>query len=333
MGMTSRRLGRLASVGLALGLALGGQAAWAGRGLADELKEAQAALAGADYARAYQEFFAHADGNPLAQFSLGLFHQYGWGRPKDRAEACRWQEKAALGGIPAAQEWFAECLRDGVLRPADPAGAARWYERAIMSGMHLAACSLAELYMAGQGVPKDPAKAVELCRQAAEKGLPVAERRLANLLLEGDVSVRDVAAARRWLAAAARAGDGEAEYRLAGMLRDGVGGETDTAAARRWMETAAAQGWLPAYLPTAESYFNAPTDQATGLLPPEDLAKAYLWSAAAVRRLAGSPQAEPARALLNQVLARMPTTWRADLDRRVEAHLAKVAGLSEGGAP
>ena len=331
--MPGRRWQRLAVVGLALGLALGGPSARAGRDLAGELVEAQAALAGADYALAYQGFLAHADDNPLAQFNLGLFHQYGWGRERDRAEACRWQEKAAAGGIPAAQEWLGDCLRDGVQRAADPEAAARWYQQAMQSGMHMAACSLADLVMAGRGVPRDPGKAITLCRSAAEKGLPAAQKHLAGLLLDGDVSVRDPAAARVWLEAAARSGDGEARFRLAGLLRDGIGGEPDAAAARSWMEAAAAQGWLSAYLPTAESYLDMPPDAQTGLLPAESLAKAYLWSAAAVRQMAGTTQEAPAQALLDKVLARMPPAWRPDLDRRIDAHLAKLGAPSGGTAP
>lgn len=321
---------RLAALGLALGLVAGASPAAVGRDLAGELRSAQAALADADYLRAYGAFLEHADNNALAQFTLGLFHQYGWGRPIDPAETCRWQEKAAQGGVPAAQQMLADCLRQGIHRAADPAAAAHWYEQATMSGMLMASCSLADLYMAGVGVEKDPRKAIALCRAAADKGIPAGQVHLAELLLEGDAMVRDPGAGLHWMRAAAQAGDGEARYRLALMLRDGVGQPADALAGRQWMEAAASQGWLAAYLPTAELYFNAPPDPETGLLSASDLAKAYLWSAAAARRLSNSPQAEQARALLDKVLARMPPTWRPDLDRRIDAHLAKVGAVPDG---
>lgn len=321
--MASLAVRHLTFLGLAL-LGLASGPAVMARDLAGELKPAQEALATGDYAKAYQGYLDHAEHNPLAQFNLGLFHQYGWGRAKDPAEACRWQEKAAQGGIPAAQQFLADCLRHGVHRPADPAGAAHWYEQAMQSGIAIAACSLGELYMAGEGVPKDPRKALDLCRGPAEKGIASAQLRLARFYLEDDASVRDPAAARHWLEAAAQANHAEAQYRLGLLLRDGADRPADARSARFWLESAASQGWLPAYLPTAELYLNAPVDTETGMLPAADLAKAYLWSAAAARRLAGSADAALAAALLDKVLARMPETWRPDLDRRITEHLSRI---------
>lgn len=329
--MKARGLHRPAILVLALLGLVSGSAAGA-RDLSGELKEAQAALTASDYPKAYQAYLEHGKDNPLAQFSLGLFHQYGWGLPADPAEACRWQEKAAQGGIPAAQQMLGDCLRRGIHRPVDLAGAAHWYEQAVSSGIPIAACSLAELYMAGEGVPKDPPKAIRLCRSAAEKGIPAAQLRLARFYLDGDASVRDPAAALHWMQAAAQTNNAEAQYRFGLMLRDGVGQPADARSARFWLESASGQGWLPAYLPTAVLYFSAPVDSETGLLPAADLAKAYLWSSAAARRQAPGAEAEQAGALLGKVLARMPATWRPDLDRQVTEHLAKL-GTTSGAQP
>ncbi|AUB79530.1 tetratricopeptide repeat protein [Candidatus Thiodictyon syntrophicum] len=330
--MTVHAKRRLAILGsILLGLLSG--AANAVPDLAGELRDAQAALAVGDYAKAYQAYLTHGDDNPLAQFSLGLFFQFGWGRPGDPVEACRWQEKAAQGGIPAAQQLLADCLRRGVHRPVDLAGAAHWYEQAALSGILTASCSLAELYMAGEGVPKDPQRALELCRQPAERGLPAAQLRLAGFYLDGDVAVRDPVLALRWIQAAAQANNAEAQFRLGLMLRDGVGQPADPRSARYWLETSASQGWLPAYLPTAELYLNAPADPGSGLLPAADLAKAYLWSAAAARRLAPGPAAEQAKALLAKVGVLMPDTWRPDLDRQIDRHLAQTGVTPAAAAP
>lgn len=320
--MTDRAIRRLAALGLTLGLASG--STWAARDLAGELRDAQAALAAADYPKAYQAYLEHSAHNPLAQFTLGLFHQYGWGRPADQAEACRWQERAAPGGIPAAQLLLADCLRQGVHRPADLGGAAHWYEQAAASGIPTAQCALAELVMAGQGVPKDPRKAIALCGQAAEKGLPRAQLRLARFHLEGEAEVRDPAAAWKWMQAAAQANDAEAQYRLGLMLRDGVGRAPEPESGRWWLEAAAGQGYLPAYLPTAQLYLAAPPDPETRLLPAQDLAKAYLWLAAAVQRLSPGESLDQARTLLHQVREGMPETWRPTLDQRVAEHLARI---------
>lgn len=312
----------LALVGPASGLARAADLAQ--RDLADELSAAQAALAAGDYDQAYKAYLAHATNNPLAQFSLSLFYQYGWGRPADPAEACRWQEKSAHGNIPAAQLLLAECLRHGIHRPADPARAAHWYQQAALSGILMAPCSLAELYMDGEGVPKNQNKAIELCRQVAEKGIPAAQMQLAKLLLKGDAPVRNPAAAFQWMQTAAQANFAEAQYHLGIMLRDGTAQAPDPASARWWLEYAASQGWTPAYLPTAELYFNAPVSPENGQLPATDLAKAYLWTAAAIQAPARGAEQDQARRLLTKITELMPQTWKPDLDRQVNEHFAKV---------
>lgn len=300
-----------------------------GRDLSAQLAPAQAALAAGDYPAAYRAYLDHGQNNPLAQFTLGLFHEYGWGRPVDRAAACRWQEKAAPGGIPAAQQALADCLRHGVHRPADPTAAAYWYKQAASSGIHLAGCALAELYMAGEGIAKDPRQALGLCRQAAERGLPAAQVRLALMLLDGDVALRDPAAALYWMRASAQANNAEGQYRLGLMLRDGVGAAADAGTARWWLESAAAQGWLPAYLPTAELYLHGHAEPASGAPPAAELAKAYLWSAAAVRRSPDAGSATTAQAVLARVVELMPPTWRGDLDQRVSEHLDRLAATQQ----
>lgn len=296
----------------------------AARDLAGELRAAQAALAAGDHARAYALYLEHGQDNALAQFSLGLFHAYGWGRPVDRAEACRWQEKAAQGGIPAAQQLLGDCLRQGVHRPVDAAGAAHWYEKAARSGIVAALCSLGEMTMRGEGVAQDPRKAIQLCAEAAQKGSVSAQASLARLYLEGAPEVRDAGAALRWYQAAAESGLPEAQFALGQMLRDGIGHERDLNAARGWLEAAASQGYLPAYLETAKLYFAAPPEPETQRLAAADLAKAYLWASAATQRLAGTEQAQASQ-LLSDVLRLMPESWRGDLDQRVAAHLHKVA--------
>ncbi|MEW5771492.1 MAG: tetratricopeptide repeat protein [Pseudomonadota bacterium] len=310
---------------LALGLCLGLAASLPvhARDLAGELRDAQVALAAGDFSQAYPAYLAHQQDNPLAQFNLGLFHQYGWGRPVDMAESCRWQARAAQGGIPAAMQIHADCLRHGLAGPPAPEQAAHWYAQAAQAGILTAPCELAGMYMAGEGVPKDPRKALELCRQPAEKGLAVAQLRLAGLYLEGDASVRDPVAAFQWMQAAAQGHNVEAQYRLGLLLRDGVGRAADPATARVWLERAASQGWLPAYLPTATLYFDAPTDPATGLPTPENLAKAYLWTSAARQRGVDGQVKEEARGLAARIQSLMPASWQPDLDRVVTAHLAR----------
>ncbi len=313
----------LAALVLATLLGLGRAAAQAD--IAKQLDAANAALAAGAYDTAFKEYtrFAGKAGNPLAQFTLALFYQFGWGRPVDPAEACRWHEKAAEGRIPAAEHFLGDCLAAGTHRPADPAAAAAWYARAAEHGHAISLCRLAELHIAGTGVPKDPRKGLAFCRQAAEMGLVAAQIRMGELLLDGGDEVRDPEAAYGWFEIAANRESPEAQYYLGRMTRDGLGRPKDLGAARHWFELSASRGHVAAYFPTGVLYFAAPADAATGLPGADNLAKAYLWLSATAERSRDPKELAKAREMLGRIGAVMPAAWVPDLDRKVAAHLAE----------
>ncbi|NDJ62313.1 MAG: sel1 repeat family protein, partial [Chloroflexi bacterium] len=286
--------------------------------LAAPLAGAQAALREGDYARSYAAFrrIAEAADNPLAAFNVGLFYQFGWGRAVDAAEACRWFERAAAGEIPVAQHNLGDCLVAGTHRSADPATAAVWYDRAARNGHLLSLCSLAELYTSGTGVQPNPDAGIALCRQAAEQGLTPAMIRLGRLLVE-----IDPAEAHSWFARAAERGAPEAQYQLGILNRHGIGRPADVDTARYWFESAAAQGYAPAYWPTAQLYLQAPADPATGRLPARALAKAYLWLSATAAHSAYPAEQARAAARLEELESIMPGTWKPALDAKVARHL------------
>ena len=300
--------------------------AGAGIDLAAPLKEAQAALAAGDYERAYALYrgFAEDKNNPLAQFTLALFHQIGWGRPVDREAACRWHARAAEGHIPAAAHYLGECFQQGVGRPADAGEAASWYQRAAGLGHHLSLCSLAELYMRGEGVERDPRKGLELCMRAAQSGSPPARVRVGRYLLAGDESIRDPKAAHAWFEGAA-ATSPEAQYYLGVIHRDGLGHAVEKHQARLWFERAASRGYVPAYFQTARLYFGDAPELGDRKPPAQELAKSYMWLSATAQRSTDAGELEQTKAMLKQVLAIMPETWIADLDERVAAHLAEFS--------
>jgi TPR repeat protein len=304
---------------------IGGGAA-AAEDISAPLKQAQAALSAGDYAVAYPLFKKQAEaGNPLASFTIALFHEHGWGRPVDRAVACIWFEKSAEGKIPAGEHFAGDCLRRGANGPSDPAAAARMYEQAAAHGHLISLCSLAELYIAGEGVPKDVAKGLALCQQAAQKGITTAQVRLARFLLDGVTADPGYPQALQILRVAAETDNPEAQFLLGRMLRDGLGTKANVDLAVGWFERAASKGYLPAYLPTAQLYYGATRDPRTGLLPPEFLAKSYLWTSALVRRSEESADMADAKRLLADVRKEMPSTWAPDLDRKVDEHIAGLA--------
>jgi TPR repeat protein len=318
---------------LSLLLAAAGARAERPRDYAKELGPAYARLDQRDYARAYPLFQRRAATNPLAQFTLGLFHQNGWGRPVDHDVACAWFAKAALRRIPSAQHLHGDCLMRTPDAPGNAEAALASYLDAAKGSHYISLCSAAELLIHGRGMPRDVPRGLALCTQGAQSNAPPAMLRLA-LFLSDDADVPpNLPLARGWFERAAKAGIADARFRLAIMQSQGDGGEVDRDAALLGMESLAAEGYVPAYLPTAVMYANQPAQADTGALSAEHLAKAYLWACAAKASLRDPARLAPTEQLLASVLAIMPPEWRPELDRKVDAHLAKFAATTSPSAP
>jgi len=312
-----KRLFFTLAIGLSLALTGPASADYAG-----EVKQAEKLLADGEYARAFDEYLAIAtrNNNPLAQLSLALFYQNGWGRAVDLVQACQWYEKSAQGQIPLAADAYGSCLAAGSLREPDYPQAIVWYQKAADLGHHYSLCRMGDLYIAGSGVPRDAAGGVALCRQSAEQGSVQAMLHLAGMYMKEDTP-RDPAQAFQWYAMAAEYQSIEAEFQLGVMLRDGVGVQQDPISARTRFEKAASRGYISAYYETAVLYFNAPTNPDNGLWYENDMAKAYLWLSATQQRSQDAAQRAGAHEMLKDVGLVMPKNWKADLDAKVSAHL------------
>ncbi|MDA3789432.1 MAG: tetratricopeptide repeat protein [Desulfobacula sp.] len=295
---------------------------FAKKSVARELESAQNLLSKGEYNKAYTEYhhFAVKKNNPLAQFTLGLFFKFGWGRPVDPVQACQWFERAGSKGIPAGIYFFAECLEDGVGRDPNSAKAAQFYKRAAELGHYSSLCALAELYMTGKGVPKDSEKALKLCEQAAMKSIVPAQIQMGRFLMEKESGVQDLERSFSWFSQAAAMGAPEAEYYMGLMMRDGLGRPKDPQTAISWFEKAASKGYQKAYFPVGILYFNSPKDPETGMLGAKDLAKSYLWLSASVRQSSDMDVRKEAEKILKKVLEIMPETWKSDLDSKVDTH-------------
>lgn len=299
-----------------------------GANLRASLVAADAALAAQDYPAAYAAYARLAADNPLAQFNLGLIEQQGWGRPADPVAACGWFEQAAQHAIPAAQQFWGDCLAGGVTGAPDGPAALAWFEKAAASGIAGALCAAGELYIQGALVPRDVKHGLALCTAAAQQESLPAMLKLADYY----ETTKDLSLARFWTSQAAQRHSLAAQWRLGIMLSEGLGGAADAAQARFWFETAAMAGYAPAYLPAAILYANAPTNASTGALEPADLARVYMWNQAARARTTNPQQlAEIARidALISAV---MPAQWRPGLDRKVASHLARFTAPRHAGA-
>ncbi len=287
------------------------------------MKAAQVALAGGDYEKAFASYqtAVQQHNNPLAQFTIGLFYQNGWGRAADPVIACRWFEQAAQGGIPTAQYMTGICLEQGSHRPVDFAAAAHWYQKAAQAGQLHANCRLGNLLMTGRGITKDPHKALALCRPAALQGSLSAQLWLGKFYLHGDSTIQNLQEAYHWFATAAQNHAPEAFYYLGMIMQQGMLNEQKPEIIRQMFEQAAALKFVPAYFQAGKQFYSAEPDSHTHQLTAEHLAKAYLWLSAATQRSEDQKEVAAAKEILQQILTVMPQTWRANLDMKIAQHL------------
>ena len=96
-----------------------------------------------------------AQGNHLAQNSLGCCYARGEGVAKDLPEAVSWYRKAAEQGDPQAQLNLASCYSTGTGVPLNMAEALNWYRKAEAQGEIAALYLLGHCYVNGTGVSPD----------------------------------------------------------------------------------------------------------------------------------------------------------------------------------
>jgi len=212
------------------------------------------------------------NGNPAAQYNLGVWHLTGGGGTTDPEAARRLFQSSADGGFAPAM--------------------------AALGFMHLR----------GQGVDVDHCQAAEWFRRAAAEGYPEAGLRLAALLASGCGVSRDLSAARTALAGAARKGLPAAMTELAYCLANGIGGDRDGLEAAAWYQRAALAGDPRAQCRMAVAHERGgmlPADRTRALAWYLRAAKAgYGDAAGAARRLSdelGAAEVEAARPMARSV--------------------------------
>ena len=94
-------------------------------------------------------------GDPRAQYVLGIIYLNEYVTPPSAAAAAEWIGKAAEQGYPAAQTELGRMYRTGDGVPQDYAEMARWYARAAEQGDVGAQLFLADAYAYGFGVEAD----------------------------------------------------------------------------------------------------------------------------------------------------------------------------------
>ena len=140
-----------------------------------------------DYAKAVEWFQKAADKNhALAQYELGVAYRRGQGVEKDYAKALKWYRKAADQGCAPAQCDLGFMYDNGHGRKAG----LRCGRPVVSQGgrarqLAPAQSNLGVMYENGRGVEKDPAQAVQWYRKAAEQGYALGQDQLGYMYSAG----------------------------------------------------------------------------------------------------------------------------------------------------
>lgn len=158
------------------------------------------------------------EGQPSAQYYLGLRYYHGLGVRKDELLAAQWFERAARGGESGAQLNLARMLRNGTGIAPDMQRAVQMYRAAAARGVHAAMVELGEILSSGGSIATDFREALRLFNEAAAAGNGAAEFNLGLMHGQGLGTPPDQEEAIKWYERAAARGDPNAQFNLATLL-------------------------------------------------------------------------------------------------------------------
>lgn len=147
-----------------------------------DFERGQTLLARGEYVEALKAFGNSAkNGNPEAQYQIGIMFLEGEGMKANPEDAAYWFRKAAQNGHAPSQFAIGECFMNGIGVQQDSRMAAEWFWRAAEQGHPKASLYLARMYRDGIGMKKDIEKARKYYRRAAAAGIAEAEDELNTL--------------------------------------------------------------------------------------------------------------------------------------------------------
>ena len=162
----------------------------------------------------YSLRLAAAQGDPSAQFEVGMRLGGAKGNATDLKESAQWYERAASNGFAMAQFRLGTLYERGIGVAQDYARAQVWYGRAAEQGNLKAMHNLAVLVASRSDAKPDYVTAAKWFTEAAERGLGDSQYNLAVLYENGLGVNKDIKAAYKWLSLAAKSGDADAASRL-----------------------------------------------------------------------------------------------------------------------
>lgn len=170
-----------------------------------------------DNAAAELEQIAH-QGDPHAQYLMGLLYRDGGLLVPDAEQAKRWLELSAQE-LPDAQYALGKLFLSDDPDIHDPTKGIYWLQQAADSEHEYAAYRLGKEYLTGENISKDSAKAAVYLRQAAEQANPYAQYLLGKLCLMGEGIPKNKGEAQYWFSVAEKNGHAYAGYFLDRMER------------------------------------------------------------------------------------------------------------------
>jgi uncharacterized protein len=129
-----------------------------------------------DYATATRELAEQGD--PNAQYTLGVMLREGIGVERNYQEAMNWSQRAAEQGYADAQSDIGAMYATGLGVKQDYEEAVKWYRRAADQGFARAQSNLGSMYFGGMGVRRDYREAAHWFQKAADQNLPDAQSNL-----------------------------------------------------------------------------------------------------------------------------------------------------------
>lgn len=160
-----------------------------------------------------------AQGDPDAQFQLGLAHRDGKGVKRSLEEAASWFAIAAGNGIVEAAVEMAKAYEQGAGVARNQRGAAMWWYRAGEMGDQAARSRFVTLLLAGDTAGFLGPQALAWLEPLANGGDARAVLAMGDIFERGLGGIAaDPAKARVWYLQAAYGGNAEAKFRLGRML-------------------------------------------------------------------------------------------------------------------
>jgi TPR repeat protein len=183
-----------------------------------------------------------ADGDPVAQYALGVAYTHGLGVARDYSEAMIWHRLAATRNYAPAQYAVCNLYANGLGVARDGAEAIRWCRLAADQGFAVAEGELGYIYAMGLGVPNDDAEALKWDRRSAASGNVLSMANMGLFYELGRGAPQNFGLAVQWYRQAASRGNAIAQAKLGLMYFQGRGVARDPVLARAWLTRAAAQG-------------------------------------------------------------------------------------------